>query len=227
MNKRGFTIFELLAVLMIISIALAVALGSYTSWATVHALDSATRTLETGLLHARAAAKSKSTYVKFIYETAGTTTNRVKLVSGYQSFICTNDTDRSIISEMLQDCSTMDGGGASDITNPDSLFSEQFAPLTSVQRLTGHIVLGYIQETIFPLTSTDSVEPYGDGCTLIFCPDGSVWGWNDPSTHNILVSTRKRFMRLSQAQPMQRIIRVNLSTGTVTTYRPEQLRGGA
>ena len=226
MNKKGFTIFELLAGLTIISIALAVALGSYSSWATVYALDSAAQTLETGLLHARSIAKSKSTYVKFFYGTEGTAPNSVKLISGYQSFVCTNDTDRSIISEVLLDCSTMDGGGAGDITDSSSLFSKQFAPLMSAQRLTGHIVLGYVEEARFSQTPTDTVEPYADGCTLIFCPDGSAWSWNDPSSHNILISTRKRFMRTDQAQPMQRIVRVNLSTGTTTTYRPEQLKGG-
>ena len=218
MSRKGFTIFELLAVLTVIGITLAVTLGSYNSWAAIHALNSAARTLEAGLLHARTTAKAKNTYVMVVYQTTVSLTNHVKSISGYQSFVCTNDTDRSVVSDVLDEYSKMDGGGAGDITDPNSDFNKQFTQI-ALQRLPGHVELGYIGEHGFTVTAEGviSSEPGG---ILIFCPDGSAWSWNDPSSHHILISSRKRFTRDNQAQPLQRILRVNLLTGMATTYRP-------
>jgi len=228
-SSRGFTMFETLAVLTVISITLVVMLGAYSSWATFHSLDGAARTLETGLLHARASAKAKSTYVMFYYETEGHADGTVKLTSGFQSFVCTNDWDRTIITDTLELNATLDCLGAGDIRPPenpntDSEFTKQFIPLTSPQRITGHVELGYIKEADITSIRNPGFQLYGSAGLIIFCPDGSVWGWNDPSEHTIVISTRKRFARSPEPPaPIRRILRVNLATGTVTTFRPEQL----
>jgi len=227
-SSKGFTIFETVAVLTVISIALAIVLGAYNSWATVHALDGAARTLEAGLRHAHTAAKAKSTYVMFYYATEGYADNMVKLVSGFESSICTNDWDRSIITEALDECSEFECIGAECAIDPeiDSNFNRQFIPLTSAQRLTGHIVLGYVPER-YVLDIKKDDFPSGSRGLIIFCPDGSVWGWNDKSEHTIVISTRKLFAPRQNDEasyrPLHRILRVNLATGAVTTFRPEQL----
>jgi len=222
-SSKGFTVFETLAVLTVISITLAVVLGSYTSWATVYALDGAVRTLETGLLQARATAKAKNTYVKFYYETVGYAGDTVKLTSGFQSFACTNDWDRTIITDMLDACSDYDCLAACDIPLEDSEFGKQFAPMMSKQRLTGHVELGYVKETEVSTVKSASFDPFPKGGLIIFRPDGSVWGWNDRSEHHIVISTRKLFARESSPVPLRRILRVNLATGATTTLRPEEV----
>jgi len=226
-SSKGFTLFEIIAVLTVISIALTVVLASYTSWATVHALDGAARTLEAGLLHARTSAKAKSTYVMFFYETTGTGSagSSVKLISWFQSFVCTNDVDRTIITETLDKCSEFECIGAECDIDPeiDSIFNRQFIPLMPEQRLTGHIVLGYVPER-YVLDIKEDDFPSGSRGLIIFCPDGSVWGWNDRSEHHIVISTRKLFARdNTSSRPLRRILRVNLATGATTTLRPEQL----
>jgi len=225
MSKQGFTIFELLVVMAIISIALALVLGSYSSWATLHALDGAARTLEAGLMHARSIAKAQNTYVLIEYGTEGFTSNSVKQVSSYQSFVCTNTTDRSHIREVLDDCSGMDFMGANDTMGRGTLFHQQFIPLTLMpQRLSGSITLGYVSEQDTKVQE-DTVIPVENGI-IVFCPDGSVWSWNNRSAHTIVIASRKRFVSgKQQSQPllMMRVLRVNLATGTVTAFRPEVL----
>jgi len=234
-SPKGFTIFETIAVLTVISITLAVVLGAYSSWATVHALDGAVRTLEAGLLQARTTAKAKNTYVMFVYET-GYDGSSVKLTSGFQSFISTNDTDRTIIISVLEEYSNYDCPGAGEITDANSLFTQQFPPLRRwlngddrlQQRLTGHIELGYVQDRPESLSAIKHAGflPYAPGGLIVFCPDGSVWSWNDKSDHTIVISTRKRFAPRQQepsSRPLHRILRINLATGATTTFRPEQL----
>jgi len=228
-SPNGFTVFETITVLAIISITLVVVLGSYNSWATVHALDGAARTLEAGLLHARAMSKAKSNYVMFFYETTGYDGKSVKLTSGFQSFVCTNDTDRTIITDTLEAHSDMDCLGAGDIAPPEpsesNAFRQQFIPLTSAQRLTGHVELGYVKETEISTVKQPGFDPFPRGGLIIFCPDGSVWGWNDKSEHTMVISTRKLFARAEgeSSRPLRRVLRVNLATGAITTFRPEQL----
>ncbi|MCL1919863.1 MAG: type II secretion system GspH family protein [Kiritimatiellaeota bacterium] len=222
----GFTIFELLAVLTIISIALTVILGSYTSWAVIQALDGTARTLEAGLLKARATAKAQSTYVKFFYETAQLSPDSTKQGSGYQLFVCTNDTDRAIITEMLEQCASYDCLGAGDIMDEESVFSKQFFPMP-LQRLTGHVELGYVKETETSAINTSGFDPSSRGGLIIFCPDGSVWGWSDRSEHNIVISSRKRFTRPNDtSRPLRRVLRVNLATGMATTIDAKYLQSG-
>ena len=219
--KRGFTIFELLVVMAVISISLMVVLGAYSSWATVHALNGAVRTLEAGLLQARATAKAKNTYVKFVYETSGLSSNSVKLVSGFQSFICTNSADRSIITSALEQYSTEPAGAAgNDITNENSAFSRQFVPLASAQWLTGHVELQSVGESAFN-ADPNGFQTSGNGSTIIFCPDGSAWSWNDVSAHHLVVLTRKQFARDGPSEPIFRVMRINLATGTVSVFRPQ------
>ena len=231
MTKKGFTIFEILAVLTVISIALVVVVGSYNAWATVYALDGAAQTLEAGLTNARATAKAKNTYVMFYYATEGQSSNTVKLVSSFQSFICTNSTesisaaDPRTVSDVLTDCSGYPCLAACEITEENSDFTRQFIPLASQQRLTGHIELGYVREEEISQINDFPFQPYGSGGLVIFRPDGSVWAWNDQSEHVIIISTRKLFATQAgqPSRPLRRILRVNLATGMVTALKPEEL----
>jgi len=201
-TKRGFTIFELLAVLMIIGVSLVVVLGSYTSWATIHALDGAARTLEAGVLQARTLAKAKNTYVMFSYVTSDPATNVLRQVSSYDIRICNR--------------------GTNDIANPLTPgydFENAMAPFTS-QRLNRHV-------TLVGGTDVSAMASWGG---MFFTPDGNLAVMLEegepPAPHYIAVSTRKHFSisrSATYAEPLYRFIRVDYATGLPTVLRPGQL----
>jgi len=201
MNRRGFTIFELLAVLLIIGLALVVVLGSYTSWATVHALDGAVRTIEGGMLHARTIAKAKNTYVIFSYVTSDPSTNVLRQTSSYDIYLCPADTN--------------------GIVNPMATgyqFDTSIIPTTS-QRLNRHILLEGSRESL------NTLQRYGDIC---FSPEGNLVFEDGvlPSPHWIAVSTRKRFSVSHSeraSEPLYRFIRVDYATGIPTVLKPGEL----
>ena len=85
-RNKGFTLFELLAVLTVIGIGLAILAGAYGSWGTAHALTGATRVVEAGLQQARTLAVTRRAYVAFSY--GSEVTNRTRIVTGFQAFLC-------------------------------------------------------------------------------------------------------------------------------------------
>ena len=198
MSRRGFTIFELLAVLTIIGITLAVTLGAYNSWATVHALDGAVRTVEAGLLHARSLAKAKNTHVMFSYYTPyDDATNTLKQITSYQIHVFTP---------------------TNEVSNPnESVNAGDDLPFTVVaeQRLARAVSLSGWEGV------SGTVAQYG---YLFFCPDGSLLPKEEeglqPSPHYIAISTRKRFtVTENQAESLSRIIRIDYATGLPAIIR--------
>ena len=204
-SRRGFTIFEVLAVMTVISIALVIVLGSYGSWATIHALDSAAKTLEAGLLSARATAKAKNTYVMITYSTP--TTNALAR-SEYSTWACY--------------CTSTNG---MEVVNPFSPeFDDTMLVFTSTQRLTRHVTLARI--------IGGAPDPAPDiGQFLTFAPDGSLLvdeaNGELPEPHDLLISTRRRFaVSGASTEPLHRVIRVDYATGLPKVLRPDQLTGG-
>lgn len=207
MSRKGFTIFEVLAVLTVIGIALVVTLGSYGSWAASHALDSATRILEAGLLNARAAAKANNTYVMVHVDMqSGRDTNTLMVVDGFTLYtcVCTND-----------------------ITDPRSLdFDLAELPTIQItsQRLNRHVTVWLSSGWVFSEN------------LVFFCPDGSLltaadqnlYPKGDPEPAEFWVGTRKPFASSSQPRsaPLYRAIRVDPATGFPTICNPESLSGG-
>lgn len=214
--RKGFTILELLAVLTVISIALVLILGSYTSWATSHALRGAVTTVEAGLNHARSMAKANSTYVLFYY---GSTNIGIKAVSEYQIFISTNTTDTSLIETTLVALTGRrpDRTAIRNLQDANSAFYQQFERIGTTQRLCGHVTIGYFPEGDLR-TGTFNPDPVG---LCIFRPDGSVWSWSDVQTHYLLISTRQPFsFSRTETSPLRRIIGLDLATGLTTIIEP-------
>jgi prepilin-type N-terminal cleavage/methylation domain-containing protein len=197
--RSGLTLFELLAVLTVISIGLMILVGSYGSWGTAHALTGATRILEAGLQQARSTAMSQNAYVGFEY--GSVSTNSIQTVTGFQFFLFTND--NAEVAAELQDW--VDPSAALDL--PFTI------PASPFQRLSGHVVLGNIQEKDIKIVPPS----ISAGVILVFRPDGSVWSWEDKQAHYLCVQTRERFAKgQPTAQSLMRILRVDLTTGFIT-----------
>ena len=210
-SRKGFTLFELLAVLTVISISLVVLLGAYNAWGTAHALTGATRVLKAGLEQARTIAISQNAYVAFDY--GNQQTNDVQTVSGFQLFLCAPTNDTVSTEAALQTLTT--GADLSDISQNVLAIT----PAAPYQRLSGHVQLAYIRET-----DLQSITPHPyNNMTFFFRPDGSVW--SDPSdtrAHYPCVYTKERFARGQNASaPLLRYLRVDLATGFVTVIEPE------
>lgn len=202
MKRRGFTLFEVLAVLTVISIGLMVIVGAYGSWGTAHALTGAARIVESGLQQARTLAMTRNAYVVFEY--GNIQTNTVKSVTGFQLFLCTNE--NAEVAEELRRWS-------SEQTALDMQYVMQATPY---QRLSGHIRLGNVPDDQL------ADAPIADHALLFFRPDGSAWSWEDWHAHYIYVHTKERFARRgSAAEPLLRILRVDLATGLVAVIKPE------
>jgi len=205
MNRRGFTLFELLAVLTVISISLVVLVGAYGSWGTASALTGATRVLQAGLAQARTLAMTQNAYVGFEYGSVAT--NNVKTVTGFQLFLCTND-NADVAAELSRWSS-----------EPTALDMQDVTPVAPYQRLTGHVLLGNVPESQLAQLSTLS---HFDTGVLLFRPDGSVWSWDEKRAHYLIAYTKERFAQTqSSAEPLVRLLRVDLATGLVTVIKPE------
>ncbi len=203
-TQAAFTLFELLAVLTLISIGLVVLVGSYSSWGSANALTGATRVLETGLQQARAFALSRGTYVAFDY--GSFETNDIQTITGFQIRLCTNE--NAEVAAELQSLSA----------TPVALDLSQTIPAAPYQRLSGHVRLGHVTEAAI----TGSAPQITQGVTIFFRPDGSVWSWNDVRAHYLCVYTQDRFARGgNDAQPLMRYLRVDLATGLVTVIKEE------
>ena len=196
MSRKGFTIFELIAVLTVISITLVIVLGSYNSWATAHALDGAVRTLEAGLLKARAIAKAQNTVVLFTYCTTDPTTNNLRQVSGYEIYACTNNAADS-----------------------ETLVFEDFRQVDS-QRLNRYVTLmsnddGHTAEAFGDLCFSPSGGVLSDALAASGLPVITT-------PREILVSTRRSFAftdGATEGKPLCRIIRIDLATGLPSVHR--------
>lgn len=203
-TRAAFTLFELLAVLTLISIGLVVLLGSYSSWGSANAMTGATRVLEAGLQQARALALSRGAYVAFDY--GSFETNDIQTVTGFQIYLCTNE--NADVAAELQSLSA----------SPVALDLSQTLPATPYQRLSGHVRLGHVTEAAI----ASSTPQIAQGVTFFFRPDGSAWSWDDVRAHYLCVYTQDRFARgNNEAQPLLRYLRVDLATGLVTIIKEE------
>lgn len=205
-RNKAFTLFELLAVLTVIGIGLAILVGAYGSWGTVHALTGATRIVEAGLQQARTLAVTRNAYVAFSY--GSETTNQTRVVTGFQAFLWTNAT--------LSVEATLNSASEQDGVDPDWPITP---PATPFQRLSGHVRLAYVRENDL---SASTPVTYSD-MTFFFRPDGSVL--SDPAdthAHHIVVYTLERFHRGGNtSDPLLRYLRLDLATGLVTVIEPE------
>ena len=82
-NARGFTLFELLAVITIIGIVLSVTLGSFHGWGDAQAVRGSAGIIEAALAEAHDYAVTYRVPVSFSYETGTGTTNGIKRVAVY------------------------------------------------------------------------------------------------------------------------------------------------
>jgi len=201
--RRGFTLFELLAVLTIISIGLVVLVGAYGSWGTAHALTGATRVLEAGLAQARTMAMAQNAYMAFEY--GSVVTNDIKTVTGFQIYRYTN--------ENAEVAAELDRVASSEPTALDLPDREPAAPY---QRLSGYVRLKNVEEKQL------GDETSANSATFVFRPDGSAWSWDDKRAHYLYVYTTERFARKdNNSEPLMRLLRVDLATGLVSVITPE------
>ena len=202
-TRKGFTLFELLAVMTIIGVALVIVLGSYNSWATVHALNSSMRVLEAGILQARTLAKAKNTIVMFTYVTSDPSTNVLRQASSYDIYLCYPDTN--------------------GVVNPlasDYIFDNSNVSLATSQRISRHVTLVGGPD-LSAMTTFGEIYFSPDGSRMVRLEEGEL-----PAPHYIAVSTRKRFSiarSQSYTEPLYRFIRVDYATGLPTVLRPDQL----
>lgn len=199
-RNHGFTLFELLAVLTLISIGLVVLVGSYPSWGTAHAVSGATRVLEAGLTQARILAMTQTRYVGFQYESTAAT-------NGFQLFLCTNETGA-----VAAGLDRLHGGQPLTESESATLFENLgVTPAAPFQRLSGHIRLAYQVDNI--------PSDLQDSGLLFFRPDGSARSAGDTRSHTVYVYTKSLFDKV----PLVRLVRVDLASGLTTVIKPEAL----
>ena len=216
-RNKGFTLFELLAVLTVIGIGLAILVGAYGSWGTAHALTGATRVVEAGLQQARTLAVTRHAYVAFSYGSTNRPAVVTSATTGFQSFICTNAVppiDETVLKELVEHVDNNKIFIPSDgyeYTGANRLILE---PATPFQRLSGHVRL-LRRETHNTGEHTPSL--------LIFRPDGSVMiddgiTPSDYPYHTIALHTAQSFPDPESATPapLVRLLRIDPATGTVT-----------
>lgn len=197
MSRKGFTLFELLGVLTVISIVLVVLLGSYSSWGTAHALTGAARIVESGLQKGRSLAMTQHAYVGFEY--GSVTTNGMQVISGFQLYVCSNE--NAVVAAILE--KHLDGSQLTKLDRADM----GIIPAAPYQRLSGYI----------RLKNQSEKNDVADESALFFRPDGSVWSWDDQHVHDLYVHSRELFNKVA----LERILRVDLATGLVTVLKEE------
>ena len=206
-NRRAaFSLFELIAVMSITGIVFMVVLGSYNSWSSIHSCNGAARILKAGLVQARTLAQTKNRYVAFEFSTF--TSNRLQQVSGYQIYICTNNTGNTeqLLNTMLSSASLDDQQSA-----VNQMGISYAAPY---QRLSSHIRLVSAAKP----ADLDNPDP---GALLFFRPNGSVWnGSADTHSHYAGIYSKQLFNQL----PLTRILRIDLATGAIEIIRTERKR---
>lgn len=212
----GFTLFELLAVLTVIGIVLVALLGSYGSWGTAHAVSGAANVVESGLQQARTLARANNTFVAFRYGTE--TTNEIQTISGFQVFLCTNDS--ALVAAEVGSPYPASTPPLTDLQIEALLKGLQASPGAPYQRLSSHIRLAYQPEAVTENSKNLSV--------LIFRPDGSAWSAGDSRCHYVCVCSKELFAmgktrsdNTDTPKPLMRILRVDLATGAVTTIKEE------
>jgi len=186
-------------VLAVISITLVVILGSYSSWATVHALNGAVRTVEAGLLNARAMAKTQNAYVLFSHYTPEpAATNTLKQLPLYSIWINTND-----------------------MATSEEMIAEDFVQMNT-QRINRHVTLHSLHPPTFSsATPASSVIFAPDGSLWVDTLAGEL-----PNPHYLMISTRRYFAVHDRwAEPLSRVIRIDYATGQPTVMRYDQLPG--
>jgi prepilin-type N-terminal cleavage/methylation domain-containing protein len=204
-NRRAFTLFELLAVLTVSGVLFMVILGSYNSWAAVHACNGTARVIKAGLHQAQTLARAKNRYT--IFEFSSIATNQVQRISQQSLYLCTNttaDTEQRLDTINFEDSLDAQLNALDDIVG--------ITPAAPVQQLSGHVRL---------TASDDPSSSEDDGVILFFRPDGSVWnGVPDSRYHYIAIYSRQLF----DGTPLARFLRIELTTGAVELLREENIR---
>jgi len=157
-NPRAFTLFELLAVLTVSGVLFMVILGSYNSWAAVHACNGTADILKAALTQARTLAMARNRYT--IFEFSSIATNQVQRISQQSLYLCTNTT---VDTEQRLDTINSEDSLDAQLNALDDI---GITPAAPVQQLSGHVRL---------TASDDPNSSEDDGVILFFRPDGSVW----------------------------------------------------
>ena len=203
-KRSAFTLFELLAVLTITGIIFMVILGSYNSWSSIHACTGTTRILKAGMTQARTLAQAKNKYVGFEFSTSSS--NRIQQLSGFQIYLCTNETGNT--EQLLK---SLQSSGT--IAQQQSIVNEMgISYAAPFHRLSTHIRL-------VSSTSPLNLNNMEDGAILFFRPDGSVWSGYESHSHYAVVYSRKLF----NENPMIRLLRIDLATGSIETIKGEAI----
>lgn len=226
MKRRGFTLFEVLAVLTVISIGLMVIVGAYGSWGTAHALNGAAHTVEAGLQQARTLAMTQRAYVAVSYGSMNAASSALSRTTGFQPFFCTNNNDTAVSETDLNDLSHALDNDATFIPSDGVLFNNVLVidPAAPFQRLSGHVRLARLKGDL----STSPLQT-ASVSIIVFRPDGSVipddFASPSPSNsdyHDVILETTESFsVSPTATAPLVRILRIDPSTGLVT------LLGGA
>ncbi len=167
-TRAGFTLFELLAVITLIGIALAVTVGSFTGWGDVQAVRGSAEIVEAALMQACDYAASQRVPVRFEYQTY--VTNKFKQITVFQ---LVREPSVAVATNYLSTASPPDL--AANIVDP----SQRIGPL---QRLPGHVwLLNTIQNS--KPTLADGYDRF------VFLPNGKVFSPSGPVT--LYVVSRK------------------------------------
>ena len=173
--KKGYSIFELLAVLTVIGMVLAITLGSFRYWNAIRAINGAEKVVVSGIRAARTLAMSQGKYVCFSF--GNIYTNNIKEQHAFRILVCTN---RSDFIESL--------GKAS--YPPQELIQMSY-PASPMQRLNGEVAMCHMDNYDPALRSsvlTDETEPY-----FFFRPDGTLlqfYSTNQTDPYQIALLTK-------------------------------------
>lgn len=189
--RRGFTIFELLAVITIIGIVLSVTLGSFTGWGDAHAVRGSATVVQSALAQARDYAVTQRIPISFEYATHLNATNSIKKFAEFQ---------------LIRASST------AVATNATLAASDESAQLLgSVQRLPGNV---WLLRRLTTVSSDDTLENYASD-RFVFLPSGKVYAANDVWTFFIV----SRKLRSDNIPCMIYRIDISSENGTATATK--------